>query len=474
MLTLNLDVDHEPHKAATTAPPALDSFSNLLAANAITSPNSFLSPPDTGSQNPSSASSSISSLGSRPMSMIESSPKVITKMLRMTPATSRGVPMFLPGSYVPPRKSDFVHFPPTPEDVVTDLGSSTTQESSHPTRMRSGSDPEDIRNMPSKQTFSAVVHRKVRETPASATFPDNKVRPLPQTPQARRAQRATILETPLSPGHGELAALLQEAVLLENTLNKGELPSEDSQLEEEARQKEKTVKEEEAAAEVAAKAEAEAKAEEEERSRLALAAAQLQSKRDEPTAGRLKHTFLIPLSKARSRHRKEVYTAKAESFFSRSEEPSETPIQSKSAGLPSQSTNSLTTASATLPRMPSNQPAVDGAAQLPLKSPKFSSLRKFGSISRAGGTSIRTSHSTSSEISSEETSSAVTTDEFGRGTGSTLSFPSVSPKKTSGTFARATSFAEKLFNRGRTKSGGSTLSSTSEVNGKNHYFSITC
>lgn len=100
--------------------------------------------------------------------MIESSPKVVTQMLRMTPATSRGVPVFLPGSHA------------------------------------------------------------LRETPASATFPNNKVRFLPQTPQARRAQRATILETPLSPGHGELAA---EAVLLENTLNQGELPSEDSQLE---------------------------------------------------------------------------------------------------------------------------------------------------------------------------------------------------------------------------------------------------
>ena len=407
------------------------------------------------------------------MSMIESSPKVITEMLRITPATSRGIPMFLPGNQAPPRKSDFVYFPPTPVDEKTDFDSLTTQKSSHPTRVRSGSDPEDIRNKSSNQTFSAVVHRKVREPPASATVPGSKIRPLPQTPQPRRAQRATILETPLSPGHGELAALLHEAVLLENTLNKGELPSEDPQLVEEARKKEKAAKEKEAAAAAEAAAKAKAKAEEEERSRIALAAAELQIKRDEPTAGRLKHTFLIPLSKARSRHRKEVYTAKSESFFSRSEEPSLAPIQPKSAGLTSQSTaNSFPTASATLPRMPAKQPTVDGGnstAQLPAtKSPKFSSLRKFGSISRAGGTSIRTTHSTSSEIS--ETSSAVTTDEFGRGTGSTFSFPSVSPKKASSTFARATSFAEKLFYRGRTKSGASTLSSTSEVNGKNSLF----
>jgi hypothetical protein len=466
MLILNFDVDHEPHMA-TTAPPALDSHSNSLAA--ITSLNSQHV---AGLYSPLSGNS-LSSPGSRPMSMIESSPKVVTEMFRMKPATSRGIPMFLPGSQAPPRKSDFVYFPPTPEHEDTNLASMTSQKSSNLPRMRSGSDPEDKRNMSSNQTFSAVVHRKVRETPASATFPDNKLRPLPQTPQARRVQRATILETPLSPGHGELAALLHEAVLLENTLNKGDLPSEDLQLEEEARQKEQAAKEKEAAEAVA---KAKAKAEEEERSRLAMATAQPQIKRDEPTAGRLKHTFLIPLSKARSRHRKEVYTAKAESFFSRSDEPSVAPVQPKSAGLPSQSTtNSFATASATLPRMPAKQSTVDGdnsAAQSPKKSPKFSSLRKFGSISRSGGSSIRTSHSTSAEISSEDTSSAITTDEFGRGTGSTLSFPSVSPKKASSTFARATSFAEKLFNRGRTKSGGSTLSSTSEINGKNSYFSF--
>jgi hypothetical protein len=376
-------------------------------------------------------------------------------MLRMTPATSRGVPVFLPG-HAAPRKSDFVYFPPTPEDEDTDLG----HLASHPHRMRSESDPEDIRNMPSKQTFSAVVHGKVREPPASATVPDRKPRPLPQTPQARRVQRATILETPLSPGHGELAALLQEAVLLEDTLNKGELPSEETRLDEETQQREDRAKEA-----AAAEAQAKAKAEDEERSRLALATAQLQIKRDEPTAGRLKHTFLVPLSKARSRHRKEVYTAKAESFLSRS---AESPIYPASAGSPS--TDSFATASDTLPKMPAKQYTINGVssiAQLPTKSPKFSSLRKFSTRTGSGGGALaRTSHSISSEISSEE-SSSVTPDEFGRATGSTLSFPSVSPKKASSTLARASSFAEKLFSRGRTKSGGSTLSSTSENNGKN-------
>jgi hypothetical protein len=48
------------------------------------------------------------------MSMIESSPKVMTQMLRMTPATSKGVPVFLPGSQAPPRKSDFVYLLLTP------------------------------------------------------------------------------------------------------------------------------------------------------------------------------------------------------------------------------------------------------------------------------------------------------------------------------------------------------------------------
>ena len=382
------------------------------------------------------------------MSMIETSPKVVTQIVRMTPAVSRGVPVFLPG-HAPPRKSDFVYFPPTPEHEDTDLSSLASQ----PNRMRSGSDP-DIHNMPSG-TFSAVVHGKVRETPASAT-PENKLRPLPQTPQARRTQRATILETPFSPGHRELAALLHEAVLLEDTLNKGELPFEKTQFEEETQQKEEKVKEA-----AAVDAQPKAKAGEEARNQLALATARLQNKRDEPTAGRLKHTFLVPLSKARSRHRKEVYTAKAESFLSRSEEP---PVLPEFAGLPS--TNSSATGSDTLQNMPAKQPTANGVnstTQQPTKSAKFSSLRKFS-------TSVRTIHSTSSEISSEE---SFIPDEFGCGTGSTLSFPSISPKKASRTLARATSFAEKLFSRGRTKSGGSTLSSTSEVNGKNFCFSFS-
>ena len=457
MLTLKFILGH-PHRVA---PGQLDSFSTSLAAKAITSPDSLLSPPETGSHfgNPSSGGSS---LGSRPMSMFETSPHLVTQILRMTPSTSRGVPMFLPANKGPPRKSDFAYYPPTPEDEETDVGSSTAQKPSHPNRMRSESDPEDTRSMPSKQTFSAVVHKKIRETPASA---GSKVRPLPQTPK-----RATILETPLSPGHGELAALLNEALRLEDTLNNGELPFEETLLEEKTEQKEKRTKEAEAA-----------KAEDEERSRLALATAQLQSKRDQPTSGRLKHTFLIPLSKARSRHRKEAYTAKAETFLSQSRP--EPLIQS--AGLSrSTTTNSFATASAvTLPKMPVKQSTVDStssgnsAAQLPLKSPKsstFSSLRKFGSVSSA----TRTKHSTSSaEHSSEESCSVLSPEnsrEFGYGTGSTLSFPSVSPKKASGTLGRATSFAEKLWFRGRTKSGGSMLSSTSEVNGKIPYSSSTC
>ena len=438
------------HRPATAPPRALDSFSTGLAAKNITSPDSFLSPPLTGMQfgGPSSGGSSLSSLG-RPLSMIETSPKFVTQLLRMTPATSRGVPMFVPPTRGA-RKSDFVHFPPTPEDEATDLGSSTIP---HPNRMRSGSDPEEIRSMPSKKSFSAVVHRKVREIPASATIPVNKLS-VPQTPQP--VKRATILETPLSPGLGELATLLQEAVLLEDTLTKGELPSENPEFEEGTREKEKKTEE-------AAKA----KAQDEERSRLALVTAQPQSHRDEPASGRLKHTFLVPLSKVRPQQRN--YTPQTETF-SKSEKS--LAIHPKSAGLPSQSTTKSGMTSAILPKMPDKQPTVssiDSTAQLPIKSPRFASLRKFGSISLAAPVdeaSTRTSHS----ISSEESSSAVAPEnghEFGHGTGtgSTLSFPSISPKKTSKSLVRATSFAEKLWSRTRTKSGGKTTSSTGEVNG---------
>ncbi|CAA7271028.1 unnamed protein product [Cyclocybe aegerita] len=462
------------------------------AAVKVPDPRSFLSPPFSGflSGVPSSGNSSFGSIGSRPMSMIETSPGQVARALRMTPATSRGVPMFLPPSSSQPRKSDFVYFPPTPPDAeVTEFGSVIFDSE----RRRRGSEP-DLANLSMKPaSFSAVVHGKVRETPASATMPLSGIRKLPATPAMKRVKRATILEPPLSPGQGELVALIQEAVLLEDALDKGELPSEVPRILEEDEQ---TLKAEEEAAVLAA-----AKVQEgAERQRIAAAAAQLRAKRDLPTAGRLKHTFLVPLSKARSmHHRKETSSSAANTL--RPEEPI---IRPKSAGVVEQSGSRSARADfATTqkmpvpprPRTPSDNSATPAAVALPQappppKSPKstrFATFRRLGSITArpntVHGAINRTSNSTSSEISSEDSALAVTPPEnnlefglrvspvsesshghsshHGHAQKNSMSFPSLSPKKSSSSVSRATSFAEKMWSRARTKSNGSVLSSTS-------------
>ena len=251
--------------------------------------SSFLSPPSSSfrlDQVSSGASlSSTSSASSRPLSMVETSPGEVSRALKMTPATGRGIPVFLPPTNLQPRKSDFVYFPLSPEDhpnIDASLKSSLVQH-------KAGSESDLTSN-----TFKAVVHGKVKDTPASATIP-TRTMVIPQTPM-KDIKRATILQSPLSPGHGELAALLQEAMLLEDTLNKGELPGE-------------APKDESVGSGVDANSKSRDAARlKEEKQRIASATAQLRSKRDMPTHGRLKHTFLMPLSKARATQKQEVLT----------------------------------------------------------------------------------------------------------------------------------------------------------------------
>ncbi|KIM48613.1 hypothetical protein M413DRAFT_437813, partial [Hebeloma cylindrosporum] len=448
--TLAYDAPETPPRPANVNPP---------------DPQSFLSPPATGflSAAPSSGNSSmgsVSSLGSRPISMIEMSPSRVTRATKMTPATSRGVPVFLPPNTGGARKSDFVYFPPTPDAEQTDFGSAVLHKPS-----RSMTDLADVSEKDSK-TFTAVVHGKVKEA--------EKPKRLPETPY--KGQRATVLEAPVSPGQGELAALLQGALWLEDSLDRGELPSEtpDEAVEEEK------LKEE--ARRVAA--EAEAKAQEEEKKKIAIAKAQLQAKRDEPTSGKLKHTFLIPLTKARSaHHRKEVSSSKAET--KQREDPGRHP---KSAGLPDKSgaghanAQSAAAGSAATQQNRPRSTTPENRNAAPPKSPKssrFASFRRMGSISRPStvyGHPPRHSESVSSEDSvpvvtppennlefgTKKSSAPVT--EFGQipENGSTTSFPSISPKKSVRSLGRATSFAERIWSRARTKSSGSNLSATSE------------
>ncbi|KAG2150706.1 uncharacterized protein EDB93DRAFT_1141604 [Suillus bovinus] len=73
-----------------------------------------------------------------------------------------------------------------------------------------------------KRSFTAVVHHKVTKMPA-ATAPSSSLS-TPMTPQAARVRQTGITittESLSSPGYGELAVLLEEAALLEMKLTEG-------------------------------------------------------------------------------------------------------------------------------------------------------------------------------------------------------------------------------------------------------------
>ena len=129
-----------------------------------------------------------STTSSRPFSMIETSPGRVTLVHHLTPATSGGVPIFVPPTPSLPHKSDFSHFPPTPESEREDFGSMVVHHKpshsySHPNTSHgaaAGEQP-DADSM-ARPTFSAAVHGKVHEAPPSAFQP----RVLPQRPQPNR------------------------------------------------------------------------------------------------------------------------------------------------------------------------------------------------------------------------------------------------------------------------------------------------
>ncbi|EDR06447.1 uncharacterized protein LACBIDRAFT_328825 [Laccaria bicolor S238N-H82] len=387
-------------------------------------PLSFRSPTDSGllSPAPSATSFTSSSLdtnsttSSRPSSMIETSPSRVTLAHRLTPATSRGVPMFVPPTSSLPHKSDFSHFPPTPESARENFGSVVVHHKpshsySHPNTSQGAAAGEqsDAGSM-ARPTFSAVVHGKVREGPPSAFKP----RVLPQTPQTNRIKRATILQTPLSPGSGELADLLQNAIFLEDTLEKGEDPGEAAKRLAEEEKQEKAKKEQEAAA-------AKAQREREEKERAALAQAEAEARKEGSNSAKLKHTFLIPLSKAKAVHRKEVSSSVMEGSANLRPQPEV--VRPKSANPESHTRERKLGMTTDTPKEVSHRSTTpteskDKTIELPTKSPRsrFASFRRLGSLSRSskdGNGPARHSMSMSSEISSDDSAPAVTPPDHG-------------------------------------------------------------
>lgn len=423
----------------------------------------------------------------RPVSMIEAVPSQIAFAHRISPATSRGVPMFIPA---PPRQDPDIFAEPSPtrEAEQTDFGTVSLHKPSHSFShphtyvSHSHSSGRDVDGARKSSTFSAVVHTKTQEIPASSSIS----RKPPETPQMSRVKHSSTVEPPPSPGYGDLAMLLQEAALLEESLSNGELPGDAARDEIKKQQEQQKV--DEAAAQV--------KADELERSR----AAAVPQRPAQPDLVATKPKFRNPLrSKSTFRRdpssethrpsRAQDNRARSASYSDSTQPapPPEPPIvlaPKELMSVPEANDDS----DQIIAQSPSDE---DIPPTPPPKSPRpryFSGLRRLASSSRSSyimpGAYPRHSISTSSEISSEDSMPVVTPPDHsleftgsgsgsmadfgqgaGNGSGSGVLWPSLSPRKNGGSLSRATSFAEKIWHRKRTKSGASTIS-TSEIAGE--------
>ncbi|KAJ8589688.1 hypothetical protein M405DRAFT_738182 [Rhizopogon salebrosus TDB-379] len=252
-----------------------------------------------------------------------------------------------------------------------------------------------------KRSFTAVVHRKVTEMPA-AKAPSSTLSAF-MTPQIARVQcmGITISAEPApSPSYGELATLLEEAALLEMRLTEGDIvtPSESLQV--------------------------------------------------VPSKTPTNSTFPTDVRSASSSTLTEH--VKAPSTDSAS-------ISGRSVSIPSIREPNI---SGNIPE----EDEVDGRSlastsasqRSPSHKKYLSSIRRLTSRRSSNympGAYPRDSISTCSEDSAAIATPSDHGDGSGEGFG--IAWPSVSPKK--GSMGRSSSFADKLFNRNRTKSNVSTV-----------------
>ena len=399
--------------------------------------------------------STQSYMSSRPLSMIETSPSRVTFAQRVQPVTTRGVPMFIPAV----QQETLSPYPQSPEE--TEFGTVSLHKQSHSyshphTYVSHYAEPDLNAAASSSQpfSFSAVVHGKITEIPASSS--KSSLRKLPATPQLARVRRSMRAEPPPSPGYGELAVLLEEAAMLEKRLLEGDIPSD---------------------ARTRASEQQQMAGSREERMKALPPEPQL---RREVAEGHLKPKFSFRNSLARSKSGRprdlnnlnvqapgssQREQLRARSAFASIRQPPIQPMPSHKEPSPKKGDH-----------------AVGGPQTTPPKPPLpryISGLRRLASASRSSsspGAYPRLSVSTSSELSSDDSALVVTppdhslnfatagqlvtatrsTSEFGSESGTM--WPSVSPKRIGGSLSRATSYAEKIWHRRRTKSGVSTLS----------------
>ncbi|KAF6763644.1 hypothetical protein DFP72DRAFT_480010 [Ephemerocybe angulata] len=445
-LTLNVaKLGGTPAPASESASSSTSTDDNATPTSANPPNTAMLSPLPTGASSVFSGSSygsGGSSLTSpRPFSMID-----ISLAERVTPATSRGNVVFLPPTTATmPRKSDLVYFPPTPTKDEPQAPATPANE-------------KDLAPAAQPVVFNAVVHEKVRETPEPIPHPTSLV---PQTPANRsmkaredkKFKRMTMVAPP-TPATGELYSLIQNAVLLENMVENGDLPTEVTAREE--REKERKLREKERQAAIAADR-AKAAAEDAKRKALLEAAAAKEKaekekeekveNEDDFVTNKLRHTFLIPLSRARSQHqlhRKEASMSVVDNFDQQSDKSSrKSPRLPKTPEIPDVDIPEVPP----IPR-PSKSPSIASSKS------RFSSFRRLGSVKSVYGRPSMDVSEDNQSIASANPS----VDEFGQvgnGHGKESSWPSLSPKKSAS--GRAVSFAG-MFSRSRTKSNTSTLS----------------
>ncbi|KAH7889323.1 hypothetical protein F5I97DRAFT_506388 [Phlebopus sp. FC_14] len=247
-----------------------------------------------------------------------------------------------------------------------------------------------------KSSFKAVVHRKVTEPPVAPATASSLATPTtPQITRLRAANGVTV-ETPASPGYGDLAVLLEEAAMLEKRLTEGE----------------------------AVNASAET---------------------------------LLPTTPTTATFQPEGQSQSASTLTSHASGDSSS-LSGRSVSIPSIREPGIDSDIPEEDEIDGKSLASTTFSQRSPSHRKYlSSIRRFTSrrsSSHMPGAYPRDSISLSSEDSAPVATPPNGND--GKGSSFGIAWPSVSPKKSGSSVGRSSSFTDKIFNRNRTKSNVST------------------
>lgn len=314
--------------------------------------------------------------------------------------------------------------------------------------------------VPNPPSFSAVVHGKITELPAHAGQPNS-----PQVVKRHRAIRDSI---PVTPATGDLASLLANAALLERKLMQGELPSE---VPEEVDQEPNQV--------VSPNGTIDSVVEQLERWKP------VEHIKPQDAKSRRKRSFRNPLVRSKS---VKDSAPQADDFFE---------VAARARSLYDHSQGVRARAASTYyppPRsVETHIRAHSQGSQLTIKTthepnpptppPKSPHAKYLSGIRRFAVTHPRQSVSVSSELSSEDSVLVITPpnrspDVFATSnlgphleagyvgaapskTGG-ITWPSLSTKKSLGSLGRASTFAEKIWSRKRSKSNSSSTSNSTD------------